>query len=89
MSRRELQIAQGVFDDRTEFAIAAELGISVRTVHTHFERMYHKLAVKDRVELVLRIMNEFLALTRAPAGKLLPICSHLVVGRCPLLPTEK
>jgi DNA-binding NarL/FixJ family response regulator len=34
ISDRELQIIQGIFDDRKEYAIAQELKISVHTVHT-------------------------------------------------------
>ncbi len=84
LSRRELEIARGVFDDRTEFAIAADLGISAHTVHTHFERLYRKLGVKGRVELILRVTNEFLALTAAPGSVLPPICADRANGRCPL-----
>ncbi len=61
LSLRELQILQGVFDNRKDFAIAAELGISPHTVHTYFERMHRKLGATDRVELVLRIFEKFLA----------------------------
>ena len=46
ISDRELQIIQGIFDDRKEFAIADELTISVHTVHTHLERLYRKLGVR-------------------------------------------
>ena len=60
LSGQELQIVRGVFDDYTEFAIASNLQVSPHTVHTHCERLYRKLAVTDRVKLVLRIMDEFL-----------------------------
>lgn len=83
LSGRELQIVRGVFDDQTESCIAAELGISSHTVHTHFERLHHKLAVTDRVELVLRVTNEFLTLT-ASADSILPsICGKRTANRCP------
>ena len=68
LTKRELQIVRGIFDDRTEFAIAAELGISPHTVHTHIERLRHKLAVIDRVALVLQVMEEFLKLTATPGN---------------------
>jgi DNA-binding NarL/FixJ family response regulator len=61
ISDRELQIIQGVFDDRKEFAIADELRISVHTVHTHLERLYRKLGVSSRVALVLYILSEYLS----------------------------
>lgn len=85
LSVRELQIVRGVFDDRTDCTIAADLGMSPHTVHTHFERLHHKLAVADRVELVLRVMDEFLLLTTAPGSTLPPICANWAAKRCPLV----
>jgi len=61
ISNRELQIIQGIFDDRKEFAIAQELTISVHTVHTHLERLYRKLGVSSRAGLVLCILSEYLS----------------------------
>ena len=84
LSGQELQIVRGVFDDYTEFAIANNLNVSPHTVHTHCERLYHKLAVTDRVKLVLRVTDEFLALTVASETVLPPICANRVAGRCPL-----
>ena len=84
LSKRELQILHGVFDGCTEFAIASELRISPHTVHSHIERLHNKLAVTDRVELVLVIITEFLRLTLAPGTTLLPICAHRAAGCCPL-----
>lgn len=84
LSGRELQIVRAVFDDHTEFAIARNLNLSPHTVHTHCERLYRKLAVTDRVKLVLRVTNEFIALTFAPESKLPPICANRAAGRCPL-----
>jgi len=86
LSARELQIVRGVFDDRIDGAIAADLGISRHTVHTHFHRIHHKLAVADRVRLVVRVMDEFLALTVAPESTLPSICANRAAGRCPLRP---
>jgi DNA-binding CsgD family transcriptional regulator len=84
LSPRERQILRGIFDDRTEFAIAADLGISPHTVHSHIKRLHHKLGVADRVELILRVTNEFLALTAAPESILPSICANRTAGRCPL-----
>lgn len=83
LSGRELQIVREVFDDNTEFAIARNLNLSPHTVHTHCERLYHKLGVTDRVKLVLRVTNEFIALTFTPESKLPPICANRTAGRCP------
>lgn len=82
ITKRELQIVRGVFDDRTEFAIAADLGISPHTVHTHLERLRHKLAVVDRTALVLQVVKEFLKLTAVPGTVLPPICGRRSAGRC-------
>jgi DNA-binding CsgD family transcriptional regulator len=85
LSGRELQIVRAVFDDRTEFAIAADLRISPHTVHTHIERLHRKLAVVDRSQLILCVMSEFLMLTIAPGTNLPSICANRTAGRCPLL----
>jgi ATP/maltotriose-dependent transcriptional regulator MalT len=61
ISDRELEIVQGIFDDRKEFAIADELKISMHTVHTHLERLYRKLGVSSRLGLVLCILSEYLS----------------------------
>jgi len=84
LSHRELQIVRQLLDDQKESAIAALLGISAHTIHTHIERLYHKLAVRSRIELSLRILQSFLRVTAAPNSKLPPICSARTAGRCPL-----
>lgn len=84
LSQREFQIVHGVFNDQTEFAIAVNLSISPYTVHTHCARLYRKLAVTDRVKLVLRVTNEFLALTAARGGVPPSIRTTRTVGHRPL-----
>jgi len=84
LSGRELQIVRGVFDDQKESELATALGISIHTIHSHFERMHHKLGIADRPQLMQRIMQEFLALTAAPGSELPPICANQVTGHCPL-----
>jgi DNA-binding CsgD family transcriptional regulator len=76
LSGRELEIARQVFDDRKENIIATALGLSPHTIHTHLDRLYHKLGVKSRVELVLRVVNRFLELTSRPDSQLRPICGR-------------
>lgn len=66
LSGRELQIVRGVFDNRTEHAIAADCGIADCTVHTHLARLYAKLAVTTRVALVLRVMESVMVVNRLP-----------------------
>ena len=62
LSDRESQILQAVFDDEKESVIAANLGISSHTVHTHLERLYRKLGVSSRVSLLRRVFFEYLRL---------------------------
>jgi DNA-binding NarL/FixJ family response regulator len=86
LSSRELQTVRAIFDGHTEFAIAADLNISPHTVHTYIERLYYKLAVANRMELLLRVTNQFLSLTAAPDSTLPSICANRTAGRCPLRP---
>jgi DNA-binding CsgD family transcriptional regulator len=88
LSVREEQLMRGVFNDHTDAAIAAALGISSHTVHTHFERLHHKLGVASRAQLVLRVVREFLDLTASPGGALPPVCALHATARCPLRPIQ-
>jgi DNA-binding CsgD family transcriptional regulator len=70
LSPREMQIVQGVFEDRKEESIAYELGISPHTVNTYFQRLYAKLRVSSRAQLIVRVMAEYLTMTPAMS------CAH-------------
>jgi DNA-binding CsgD family transcriptional regulator len=59
---RELQIVQLVFDDQKEQTIARTLGISPHTVNTYMQRLYHKVQVCSRPQLILRVMEAHFAL---------------------------
>ena len=83
LSTREIQVVMQIFDDNTELAIASNLGISSSTVHTYTERLYRKLGVRDRVQLVVRVTREFLDLTSRQDQKLPPICPMLGTHDCP------
>lgn len=61
LSPRELQIVQGVFNDRKDQTIAGDLGISPHTVKTYFQRLYAKLRVGSRSQLIVCVMAEYLA----------------------------
>jgi DNA-binding CsgD family transcriptional regulator len=67
LSPRETQIIRSILQDRKERAIAADLGISPHTVHAHLERLYHKLGVSSRVQLVVRVFAECAPLIAPPA----------------------
>jgi DNA-binding CsgD family transcriptional regulator len=84
LSSRELQIIQLILEDEKEFAIAQRLGISIHTVHTHLERLYHKLGVSSRVQLVVCLMRMALKLLGMPGSILEPICGNRSAGQCPL-----
>ena len=62
LSNRHVEVIQGLFDDKTEAAIARGLGISPHTVHTHLERIYRKLNVNSRTELIIRIVAEHVSI---------------------------
>jgi DNA-binding CsgD family transcriptional regulator len=84
LSNRETQIARGVFDNLTEGAIAAELEVSEHTVHSHFNRLFKKLRVTTRVQVVLRIMEQLLSLTMSQASCLPPVCRNRAGGDDPM-----
>jgi DNA-binding CsgD family transcriptional regulator len=84
LSRRELELTRGVFDNLTERAISAALGISEHTAHIHLDRLFKKLRVTTRSQVVLRVMHELLLLTLSAAGDLPPICRSRANGCCPL-----
>lgn len=58
LSPRERQIALMVAHGRTNQAIATSLEISVWTVSTHLRRIFAKLAVSSRAEMVARLVSE-------------------------------
>ncbi len=78
LSPRELQIVQCVFDDETEESIAQRLSISSHTVHSHMERVYRKLRVTSRVQLVIRTVAEHAHLIGANTSA--GVAEHLGVG---------
>jgi len=82
ITKREVQIIQGVFDNLPKAGIAHRLGISTHTTHTHLNRLFKKLNVTTRTELVLRIMEQMIALTLSETGVLPPICPHHHSGGC-------
>jgi DNA-binding NarL/FixJ family response regulator len=84
LSARELEIVRGVFDNLKEDAIAGKLGSSEHTIHTHLHRLFGKLRVTTRTQMVVRIMQELLILTLSDGGSLPSICRHRANGRCPM-----
>jgi DNA-binding CsgD family transcriptional regulator len=66
LTSRQVQILREVFDDSTESMMAANLGVSIRTVRSHLARIYDKLGAQDRVSLALRVATEFVRLFGDP-----------------------
>ena len=61
LSDRELQIVQGIFEDQKQESIAFGLGISPHSVNTYIQRIYAKLRICSRPQLIIRVMSEYLA----------------------------
>jgi len=69
LSPRECGIVRAVFDGESEKGAAERLGLSPHTVHTYLWRIYRKLHVQSREELLVRVFAEFRALPkRATSG---------------------
>jgi DNA-binding NarL/FixJ family response regulator len=64
LSSREAQLVQQIFDDQKLACIAFGLGISPKTVETYVQRLYTKLHVSSRPQLILRVMAEYLVNSR-------------------------
>ena len=56
LTPRQLEIVKAIFDDKSESAIAAELGVTYNTVHTHVRRLYMKLEVRSRSGVIMRFL---------------------------------
>ncbi len=59
LSPREVEIIQFVFADEKDGNIAGSLGISRHTVDTYLRRLYAKLNVSSRPQLILRVIGEY------------------------------
>ena len=61
LSVRQLQIVRGVFDGLDEPSIAHQLGVSSHTIHAHLNRLYRKIRVKSRCDLIVRVFLAYVA----------------------------
>ena len=57
LSKREMEVSRLIFRGRTRAEVAERLNISPRTVRHHMEILHEKLRVRNRVGLVLRIIQ--------------------------------
>lgn len=64
LSPRESDIVLGLLDGEVESHIAERLAISVHTVHCHVGRLYRKLGVQSRSDLLIAIFRTYLEITR-------------------------
>ena len=62
LSARQTEIAILVFANYSEVTIAQMLSISSHTVHSHLERLYRKLSVRSRCELIVRVFEAYVQL---------------------------
>ena len=67
LSFRQLQVVKCIFDGLDEPSAGHRLGVSSHTIHAHLSRLYKKMSVKSRCELVVRV---FLAHLSRPGGRL-------------------
>ena len=64
LSARESGVVRAVFDGASEKRIAERFGLSPHTVHTYLWRIYRKLHVQSREELLVRVFAEFRSLPK-------------------------
>jgi DNA-binding CsgD family transcriptional regulator len=55
LTERELQIARGILEGRSNKELAAELGISENTARNHIYNLYRKLGIQKRLDLVVLV----------------------------------
>jgi DNA-binding NarL/FixJ family response regulator len=65
LSPRQTEIVECLFLAESDKQIAVDLGITVPTVRTHLSRLFLKLDVQDRQELILYIIHIFHENSRA------------------------
>lgn len=58
LSQREHEVAEAVIAGRSNKEIAAQLGITERTVKAHLGSIFHKLDVRDRLQLALLLADD-------------------------------
>ena len=66
LTGRELDIVRLLLDECDEDAVAETLGISRGTVHTHLQRLYIRLRIHRRCDLLTRVFAVILSF-RPPA----------------------
>ena len=57
LTKQQARVAEWVLRAACDKKIAYELKLQVSTVRTHLHRIYGKVGVRDRAELIIRIIN--------------------------------
>jgi DNA-binding CsgD family transcriptional regulator len=57
LSPRQAQVVRCLLQAKADKQIAGEIGISVPTVRTYLDRLFHKFHVNDRVELLVHVFG--------------------------------
>lgn len=60
LSERQHQVVRCIFDGFDEQTIGKVLGISSHTVHAHLNRLYKKIHVNSRCEMMVRLFLAYL-----------------------------
>ena len=61
LSPRQAQVVKALLRAKGDKQIARDIGISVPTVRTHLDRLFQKLDVEDRMELVVHVFGRIRA----------------------------
>lgn len=69
LSARQLQIVRCLFDGLNEPTIGHALGVSSHTVHAHLNRLYKKIGVKSRCQLIVHVFVAYLDRTSASSER--------------------
>ena len=67
LTPRQLTVLRLIFDGKSDKQIANQLKIRPPTVRTHVQRIYKRVGVSGRIELVVEIIREFLT-TKSSRG---------------------
>lgn len=65
-TEREREVVWCLLQGKGQASIAESLRISSHTVHTHLDRLYRKLGVGGRFDLILRVFAEYVYLSQPP-----------------------
>jgi DNA-binding NarL/FixJ family response regulator len=57
LSTQQAEMVRGLLQAKGDKEIAQSMGISVPTVRTYMSRVFHKLGVEDRIEVVLHVVS--------------------------------